>query len=296
MQQLQRAPWSASIVPFILLTLGAFISAVAVIVFEAPFRIAPSGISGVAVILNHLIGTPLGLVVLLGNIPIQILAFRMLGGWRAVAATVYATVAYSLMLDLLTPVFPPSGISNDVLLNAIFGGIIGGIGGGLIYRAGGTLGGTSTLSRILLQRFGIPLSAGALYTDTLVIAAAGLTFGLELALYAMITLYIGAAVSDYVLEGPSVIRTGVIITNRPAEVADALLHRLGRGVTAWEGKGMFTGQARTVLYVTVSRPEVNQLQRLVMQTDPDAFLVIGQGHSAFGEGFRETRAEGPLRG
>lgn len=296
MQQTQRAPWSASIGAFILLTLGAFISAVAVIVFEVPFQIAPSGISGVAVILNHLIGSPIGLVVLIGNIPIQLLAFRILGGWRALAATIYATVLYSLLLDLLIPFFPPSGISNDIFLNAVFGGIIGGIGGGLIYRAGGTLGGTSTLSRILQNRFGIPLSSSTLYTDSLVMAAAGLVFGWELALYAMITLYIGAVVSDYVLEGPSVIRTGVIITNYPQKVADTILHRMGRGVTAWEGKGMFTGQARTILYVTVSRAQVNQLQRLVMQADPDAFLVIGQGHSAFGEGFKEGRTEGGLLG
>ena len=259
----------------------------AVIVFEAPFQIAPGGISGIAVILNNLIGTPLGLVVLLGNIPIQILAFRMLGGWRALAATIFATVLYSLLLDILTPYFPPSGVSDDVFLNAVFGGIVGGIGAGLVYRAGGTLGGTSTLGRILQQRYGIPLSSSTLYTDSLVIAAAGLFFGWELALYAMITLFIGAAVADYVLEGPSVIRTAVIITDQPRLVANAILHEMQRGVTGWDGKGMFTEQPHTILYVTVSRAQVNELRRLVRQADADAFVVIGQGHSAYGQGFKE---------
>jgi uncharacterized membrane-anchored protein YitT (DUF2179 family) len=278
----------------ILLSLGAFISAVAVIVFEAPFQIAPGGISGIAVILNSLFGTPLGLVVLLGNIPIQILAFRMLGGWRSLAATLFATVLYSLLLDILTPYFPPSGISRDVFLNAVFGGIIGGIGAGLVYRAGGTLGGTSTLGRILQQKYGIPLSSSTLYTDTLVIAAAGLFFGWELALYALITLFIGAAVADYALEGPSVIRTCVIITDEPKLVASTILHQMHRGVTGWEGKGMFTDQPHTILYVTVSRAQVNELRRLVRNADPAAFMVIGQGHSAYGQGFKELAPGQPL--
>lgn len=276
-----------------MLTLGAFISAASVIVFEAPFKIAPGGISGVAVILNILLGTPIGLMVLIGNIPIQILAYRMLGGWKVIAATLYATVAYSLMLDLLTPYFPPSGISDDIFLNALFGGIIGGIGGGLIFRVGGTLGGTSTLGRILQERYGIPLSSSTLYTDTIVIVAAGFFFGWDRALYAMVTLFVAGAVSDYVLEGPSVIRTAVIITDRPREVADAVLNELHRGVTAWQGTGMFTEQQHTILYVTVSRAQVNQIQRLVTRTDPNAFMVIGQGHSAYGEGFREVKLPKP---
>jgi uncharacterized membrane-anchored protein YitT (DUF2179 family) len=275
---------------FLLLVLGSLISAVGVIVFQLPFDIAPGGVSGVAVILNELFGLPVGMVVLLGNVPIQILAARILGGWRSVAVTVLAVFLYSVMLDGLTPRFPPEGVSGDVLLNSIYAGIIGGIGGGLIFRAGGTLGGTSTLGRILQQRYGIPLSSSTLYTDGLVIAAAGLVFGWEAALYAMITLFIGGAVSDYVLEGPAVVRTAVVITDKPHEVADVILTRLGRGVTGWEAQGMFTGQTRTVLYVTILRAQVGQIRGLILSVDPKAFVVIGQAHSAYGQGFRETRS------
>lgn len=281
-----RISWLSLVWQLILLTLGAFISALAVIVFQAPFRIAPGGISGVAIILNQLIQTPIGLVVLLGNIPIQLIAFRMLGGWRVIAGTLYAVVVYSFLVDYLTPYFPSSGISNDLLLNALFGGIVGGIGAGLVYRAGGTMGGTSTLGRILQEKYGIPLSSSSLYTDTVVILAAGVFFGWDLALYAMVALFTGGAVADYVLEGPSVIRTAVIVTDHPREVADAVLKGMHRGVTAWEARGMFTEQTHTILYVTVSRAQVNRLRGLVMNADPEAFMVIGQGHSAYGEGFR----------
>lgn len=272
-----------------LITIGALISAVAVIVFEAPFNIAPGGISGIAIILNHLIQTPIGLVVLLGNIPIQYIAFRMLGGWRVLAATIYAVALYSLAIDFLTPYFPASGISPDIFLNAVFGGIIGGIGAGLVLRAGGTMGGTSTLGRILQIRYGIPLSSSALYTDGGVILAAGAVFGWENALYAAVALFVAAATSDYVLEGPSTVRTAVVITDHAREVADAILAQMGRGVTGWEARGMYTDAPHTVLYVTVGRSEVEELRRLIRRIDSEAFMVIGQAHTAYGEGFRGNR-------
>jgi uncharacterized membrane-anchored protein YitT (DUF2179 family) len=288
---LRRVNWAALIWQIFLLVLGSFISALAVIMFEAPYRIAPGGVSGAAVILNDLFGLPIGVMVLIGNIPIQILAFRMLGGWRALAATIFTLVLYSIMIDLLTPYFPADLAGEDVFLAALFGGIVGGIGAGLIYRAGGTLGGTSTLGRILQQKYGIPLSSSSLYTDTFVIAAAGLAFNWQLALYAMVTLFVAGAVADYILEGPSVVRTAVVITDHPREVADVVLDELGRGVTGWQAQGMFTEQPHTLLYITISRGQVNQLRGLVLQADPRAFVVIGQAHSAYGHGFREMKAE-----
>jgi uncharacterized membrane-anchored protein YitT (DUF2179 family) len=287
---LAQLNWRSLAVPLILLTVGSVINAISVLVFMAPFNIAPGGVSGIAVILNKTIATPIGLVVLLGNIPIQWIAYRMLGGARVVAGTVFFVLVYSLSLDVLEPYFPPSGISNNVLLNALFAGIVGGFSAGLIYQAGGTLGGTSTLTRILQQRFGTPLSTSSLYTDTGVFVLAALVFGWEAALYAIVAMYVGAAASDFVLEGPSVIRTAFIITDQPQKVADAVLHDLQRGVTAWEGKGMFTEQGHTVLFVTIARPQVNRLRQLVIEADPNAFIVIGQGHVAYGRGFKRVKS------
>lgn len=271
------------------LALGAFINAIAVIIFQAPFNIAPAGISGIAVILNHLLPVlPIGLMILIGNIPIQLIAYRFLGGWKVIAATIFTVALYSLMIDAFTPLFNNAMMSDDRLLNALFGGILGGIGSGIVLAAGGTMGGTSTLGRILQKRYGMPLSSSSVYTDGIVVLAAGLVFGLEGALYAMVTLYIGGVTTDYVLEGPSVIRTSVVITNNPREVADAIIERMGRGVTSWEGTGMYTNQPRSILYVTVTRSQVNELRRIVRTVDPSAFMVVGQGHVAYGVGFREA--------
>jgi len=275
------------------LTLGAVISALAVVLFEAPAEIAPGGVSGIAILLNHLIDTPIGLMILIGNIPIQILAFRMMGSWKIVVRTIYTIILYSFLIDYLTPYFP-TPISDDRLLNALMGGILSGVGAMIVIRGGGTLGGTSTLGRILQARYGIPLGSSVLYTDGAVVLAAGLVFGWEGALYAMVALYTAGAATDYFLEGPSTIRTSVIITDKPREVADVILDEMGRGVTSWEGRGMFTDNTHSVLYVTVNRGQVNLLRSLVLKADEKAFMVIGHGHSAYGHGFKEVRGDRTL--
>lgn len=285
----RRFSWWQLLTDVVLLSLGALISAVAVIIFQAPFDIVPSGISGIAVILNYLVNTPVGLMILLLNIPIQYLAFRMLGGWRVIVASVFAIVLYSLLIDVLTPLLTQT-LSDDLLLNSLYGGVIGGVGGGLVYRGGGTLGGTSTVARILQELYGIPLATSTLYADTLIVVLAALVFGWEGALYALVAIFVGGVVSDYTLEGPSVVRTATIITDYPQLVANAIIHDLKRGVTAWDGKGMFTRQQRGVLFVTIGRQQVDTLRQVVLHADPNAFVVIGQGHTAYGRGFREVQS------
>ncbi|MEP6986382.1 MAG: YitT family protein [Chloroflexota bacterium] len=281
---------SQIVTSYVMLVIAAVIDATSVNIFFAPFKIAPGGVTGVAVILNHLDARlPLGLIILLGNIPIQILGYRMLGGWRIVVRTVFYILLYSVLVEFLKPYTANVEVGTNVLLNAIFGGILGGVAGGLVLRAGGTQGGTSTLGRILQQRFGMPLSATSLYTDTAVIVLAGLVFGWEGALYAIVALFVGGATADYVLEGPSVIRIATIITDKPDAISELVMEAMGRGVTSWQGKGMFTDQNHTVLFITVSRAQVNSLQRLVHLADPNAFMVIGHGHVAYGEGFRQIK-------
>jgi uncharacterized membrane-anchored protein YitT (DUF2179 family) len=287
MNRLRQINWFDILWRYSFLTIGALIAALAVVIFMAPFQIAPGGVSGIAVMLNFLDPRlPIGVLIIIGNIPIQFLGYRYLGGWRVVFRTIFFVVVNAVMIDVLSPRLALVTVGNDVLLNAVFGGILGGIGGGLVYRAGGTQGGTSTLGRILQRQLGIPMSTSALYTDTGIVLLAGLIFGWEAALYAIVALFIGGAASDYVLEGPSVIRTATIITDKPQEVASVVLDEMRRGVTAWPGKGMFTDQHHTVLFVTISRQQVNELRGLIHRADPDAFVVISQGHIAYGEGFK----------
>ncbi len=273
---------------YLSLTIGALVVSLAVVLFLAPFNIAPSGISGIAVIMNATLGTSIGIVVLVLNIPIQALSYYFLpGGLRTIWRAGYVIVVFSFGIDVLTPFFPATGISDDVLLNAIFGGVMGGLGSGLVYRAGGNFGGTSTLALILHRRTGLPLNTAYIYTDVLVIGLAGLVFGWQAALYAILTLFLDGLASNYMLEGPGVIRTAMIVTDKPDAISERILQELRRGVTGWHATGMYTGNQRTVLYVSVARSQAHDLRQMVMETDPGAFLVIGQGQAAYGEGFQQ---------
>jgi len=156
------------------------------------------------------------------------------------------------------------------------------LGVGLVYRGGGTTAGTGILGRLLQMRTGIPVSQIYIVTDGGVILVAGLVFGWEKGLYALMTLFVWGLAADYVLEGPSVVRTAFIITDKPQAVAHAVLSNLRLGVTAWPAQGMFTKSEHTVLFCTVSRPYEGALKSVVAGVDPDAFLVIGHGHQASG--------------
>ena len=247
-----------------------------------------------AIILYEFTGWYMGLTMLILSIPMLIIGFFYLGRFRFLIRATYVTIVYSLGVDLLAS-WLPQGITNDLLLNAIYAGIIGGIGIGLIYRGGTSPAGTSVISRVIYLKTGIPNSQLFILIDGGVILIAGMVFGWEMSLYAFVTLYTWGVVADHVLEGPSVIRTAFIITDLPEEVSQALLNRIGVGVTAWAGKGMFTKAEHTTLFCTVNRADVNLLKSLVSDADPKAFVVIVQGHQTKGGMLRHSLNNNDLK-
>lgn len=281
MGRAQAVDWRKTIYTYVVLTLGGLILASNVVIFLQPSNLAPGGVSGAAIILNRLTGLPVGVTMLLLNVPLLMLGFRSLGRFKFLTKTLYVVLLYNLGADVLAR-FLPHGVSQNIMLNAIFAGVVGGIGTGLVYRAGGTTASTGVISRILQLRTGIPISQIYFVTDGTIILAAGVVFGWEAALYALVTLFVWGIATDYVLEGPSVVRTAFIVTDRRAEVAAALLDKLQIGVTAWTGEGMFTEKKHSVLFCTVSRPFVDTLRAIVTETDPQAFIVIMHGHQATG--------------
>ena len=280
--RLRRTNLRALMLKLALLTAGALLAAVNVHLFLAPSNIAPGGVTGIAIILNELTGWPIGLTMLVLNIPPIVLGFQYLGRFRFLVSTLYTVLLYNLGVDLLAQWFPATALTDEVLLNALYGGVVGGIATGLIYRGGGTSAGTGVLGRVLQMRTGIPISQIYLVTDGAVVLVAALVFGWEAGLYALITLFVWGLAADYVLEGPSVVRMAFIVTDKPQEVADIVFRELRLGVTAWPAEGMFTETEHAVLFCTVSRPYERSLRQVVVEADPEAFLVIGHGHQASG--------------
>lgn len=285
---------------YILIALGALIQAVSLRIFYVPANLASGGVSGISQLINHFTGWPIGLMILIGNVPLFVLGWRFLGGRRFALRTAVAIVTYSLLTDLLLklPFFAPNGaasvlindLKGDIFLNSLYGAIISGIGYGLVYRARGTSGGSDILARILNKWRGVSMTQSYLVVDTAVILSAGFVFGWKQALYAMITLYVSGLVADTVLEGGGTVRTAMIVTSKPEDVSARVMENLERGVTVLEGTGAFTGTSKPVLYCVITRAEVATLKTIVNEIDPEAFMVIGVAHEALGEGFR------PLKG
>ncbi len=226
------ADWKNIIKDYLTLTIGAFVLIISIDVFFVPSNISPGGgVTGSAIIINKFTGWPVGLLMLALNVPMIVLGFYRLGRFNFLVRTLYTVLIYNLGVDYFASILP-TGITDDLLLNALCGGVLGGIGTGLIFRGRSTTAGLGIVSRVLQLRTGIPISQVYILTDGAVLLLFGQIFGWDRALYSLIALFFFGLATDYVLEGPSVIRTVFIVTNSSEAISQGLLSRLGVGVTA----------------------------------------------------------------
>jgi len=279
------------IVDYLFIILGALIQAVAMRLFLIPGRMVSGGISGAAQILQFFNDWPIGVMVILGNLPLFILGWRYLGGTRFALRTTVAVLLFSLFTDTLVYVLPREGITADIVLQALYGGVLLGAGLGLVYLGRGTSGGSDILGRILSHHKGVSISQAYLITDGLVVLASGFAFGWERALYGLIVIYVSGLTAELVSEGNNILRTAFIVTNRPDQICQSICSVLERGVTILPGTGAYTDQSRPVLYCVLTRAEINILKSIVHEADPAAFMVIGQANEALGEGFKPLKKD-----
>ena len=275
---------------FLLITLGALLQAFSIRLFLVPAHLVNGGISGLSQIINYYTGFPIGVMILLGNLPLFLIGWRYLGGPRFALRTAYAVLAVSFFTDFLTLFLPKDGLTTDLVLNTLYGGVASGIGYGLVYRGQSTSGGSDILARILNRKWGVSISQSYLLTDSLVMFFGGLAFSWENALYAIVMLYISGVTAEVSMEGSNVVRTALIITSNPEPVKEKVLMDMERGITVLTGTGAYTGAERMILYIVVTRSEVAQLKALVHEADPGAFIVIGQASEVLGEGFQSLTA------
>lgn len=264
---------------------GSLLQALAIRLFLVPSNLVSGGVSGISQLINYFTGWPIGLMIFVGNLPLFLLGWKFLGGHRFAMRTAFSVAAVSLLTDTLVFVLPMDGLTDDILLNTLYGGVVSGLGFGLVYRGQGTSGGSDILARILSHWRGISISQSYLATDAIVMFAAGLVFSWENALYALVMLYISGIAAEAITQGSDVMRTALVITDYPQEVARLIMEDLERGVTFVQGRGGYTGQERTILYCVISRSEAAQVKALVKDVDPKAFMVIGHATEVLGEGF-----------
>jgi len=251
--------------------------------FLIPNKIAAGGLSGIGIVLFHLFGFPVGVTVLILNIPLFLISWKMLGTSFGLKS-LFATAGFALLID--GTAFLPV-LTDDLILAVLFGGILVGLGLGLILRQNATTGGTDLAAKILHKL--IPfLSIGQilLIIDAMVVLAAAVVFNqYELALYASISIFITSRMIDYVVVGVNYTKAAYIISLQTGRISARILKELNRGVTELKGRGMFTGMDRPVLMCVLRSRDIPHMKAIVQEEDPQAFIFISDVREVLGEGF-----------
>jgi uncharacterized membrane-anchored protein YitT (DUF2179 family) len=282
-------PWR-TVVDYAQIIVGAMLVGIGVNLFFVPNQVVSGGVTGVSIMLHYALGTPVGLVTLLLNLPLLVIGWRWAGGTRFLIRTGVAVAVLSATIDLTEPhLVAPTA---DRLLVICYGGLLDGLGLGLVFRGRGTTGGTDVIARIAHRFLGIGLGQTLLTLNVLIFGVAAFQFGAEAVMVALALAWVSTRILDLVQAGFAASRQAIIITSDPDGVRDAVFTHLHRGVTLLEAKGGFTGRPRPVLYVVVAAHEVGRLKIRVAEVDPNAFVAISKAQEVFGEGFTPSTAEG----
>ena len=273
--ELIRKAWK----PALLITLASLVYALSFVWCFDPTGIAFGGITGIAQIINNLLpAVPVGATVIVLNIPLFLLGWRLIGGTLLVS---------SLFIDLLSSL--RAWEPMDPLLSCIFGGLLLGGSLGVIFLQGATTGGTDLAARLLKLRLAwLPMGKLLLAIDLGVIILVALFFrNLNTALYGFIALYISTLAMDGILYGLDTAKVAYIISDRNDEICSAIVHDLDRGVTILQGRGAYTGADKKVLMCAFKQREIAAIKASVKGIDPDAFLIVCNAHEVLGDGFRQ---------
>lgn len=253
-----------------LITIGAVIMAVGLEIFLVPNQVIDGGIVGVSIMLSHITGVKLGLFIFILNIPFFFIGYKQIGKTFAFS-TLYGIIILSISTTFLHPV---AAFTQDILLASLFGGIVLGIGVGMVIRYGGSLDGTEILAILSSKR--LPFSVGEIimFVNLFILASAGFVFTWDRAMYSLLAYYVAFKIIDITIKGLDESKSVWIISENYEEIGDALLHRLGRGVTYLKGEGAFSGDDKKVIFCVITRLEEAKLKDIVAEHDPSAFLAI----------------------
>jgi len=277
-----------NIVDYVSITAGTALIALSIYLFLSPNIIAPGGVTGLAVVIKKVFGYKIFITNLVINIPLFLIGVFILGRDSG-AKTAFGTLSLSFFLLFFEMNFPGVFATNDILLASIFGGVLSGVGIGLVFRVGGTTGGTDLLGAILNNYIpSISVPKLMMIVDLMVVITAGVVNrSVETSLYSIITLYLIVKVADFIIEGLDYTKMFYIISSKPEEISSALIEELGRGVTSLKGKGKYTDTDKEVLLCVVYRGQMVKAKEIIYGIDHHAFVMISTIHEVLGEGFRK---------
>lgn len=274
----KRKPYLNYFIKYLFLFIGSILAASGLEFFLIPNNIIDGGVVGISIMLSYLTHYPLGLFIFLLNIPFLILGYNHIGK-TFVLSTLFSITSLAIWVTILHPI---PGLTEDLLLASVFGGIILGIGVGLIIRYGGSLDGTEIIAIILDKRTGFSVGEIVMFFNIFILSSAGLIFGWNKAMYSLIAYFIAFKMIDITIEGLEETKAVIIISEKSEIIAEKIMARLGRGITFLNGRGGYSGEKRSVLYLVVTRLEVAKLKIIIDEIDDKAFVTISEVHEVMG--------------
>lgn len=283
-----KKSYRKTIEKYFFINIGLIITALSFVLFLIPGKIAAGGVSGIATIVYHLFGFRVGMVMLLLNIPLFITGVLVFGKGYGIK-TFFSTIMLSIYIDLFSVIIGLKGFTNETLLSAAYGGIMAGTGIGIIMKMGGSTGGTDIVAQILNKFLKIPVGYALMAVDFLVLTSAGLVFGMESALYAVIALFATGRLINLVLDGIRYSKVAFIISHKYAEIREMILFEIDRGGTVFYGKGLYTDEDKKIVMSVVKDNEIAEITERIKQIDKEAFIVITDAYQVLGEGFKPIK-------
>ena len=274
------------------IVLGTFIMAVAYVIFISPFKFAPGGVYGIAIVLHHLFEFPIGVSGILMDIPLTILGFWILGPRFGVK-----TIAGMLLLSgWITAIeyfygYEPF-VPGQPMLSALYGGVMIGIGLGLVFKSKATSGGSDIIAMILAKYVHMSIGQLMIIVDSIIVLVSWVAFkDPMIPLFSWVIIFITGKVVDIMIEGIGYEKTLFIISDKHLEIRDKIINDLGRGGTFIDGKGMYGGKDKTVIFAVVNRREMLILKSFISEIDPNAFLTVVNANEVLGDGFKKLQSD-----
>lgn len=263
--------------------IGSLIFALGVNYFTIPNELSEGGILGITIVTYYLFGWSPGVVNFIINAALLVVGYKFFEK-RAFVYTVITLMTSSGLLFLTEDI--GKKLTDDMLLASLFAGLMVGVGLGLIFRAGGSSGGTTILAKLANQYFGWGIGKAMLIMDIVVVAGSIFIIGLEKTMYTLLVVYVGAKAIDFIVEGLDERVAVLIISNSPEQVLAMITEKMSRGLTVLDGHGGYTGQKKEVLYIVINKQEIVQLKNLVREIDGKAYVTIHNVHEMMGRGYK----------
>ena len=281
---------------------GAGIFSFGIYFLVIPFHFYEGGATGITLITYYLLKVPVSLMNLLINIPLFVLAWKLLGK-KSLYLSLLGTFSVSAWMALFEAMplshryhhFIFDAFKGDILLACIASGVVLGLGLGIIFNAGGTTGGTDILARIFNKYTSLSMGKLMLIVDAIVLITVVVVFqDVRTAMYTLFFILIDTLVIDLIGEGGFAGKGFLIVTSKPEEIAKKVSDDLGRGITFIRGMGYYSRKDLDIVYCVVSRNEMKQMKDIINQIDPFAFITISEAHEILGEGFTLDKEKQPI--